>query len=255
MATTIAITNQKGGVGKTTTAVNLGAALAELGRRVLVFDADPQSNATRGLGIDPYEPRRTAYDVLLNPEAGAGIAVLETEFGVDLVPATLDMAAAEYELVNQVARESRLREALAPLAVAYDYILIDPPPSLGIFTINALAASDVVMVPLQVETYALTGILQLQRTLRLVSKVNRGLDENSFRVLCTMVRKGVNLSREIEQAAREQFGNRVYLTTIPENVRLAEAPAAGQPITTYDPKCAGAVAYRQLAEEVDHAKR
>jgi chromosome partitioning protein len=252
MALTIALANQKGGVGKTTTAVNLGAALAGRGCRVLVVDADPQSNATKGLGLDPYEPRRTTYDVLLNPEAGAGIAIIPTAFGLDLLPSTIDMAAAEYELVGQVARESRLREALAAVGDRYDYILIDPPPSLGLFTMNALAAADDVLVPLQVETYAITGLTQLQRTLKLMSKVNHKLSADSFRVLCTMVRKNVNLSREVEGAAREAFGSRVYRTTIPENIKLAEAPAAGQPITHYDPECAGALAYRALAEEVDH---
>jgi chromosome partitioning protein len=252
MARTIALTNQKGGVGKTTTAVNLGAALAERGRRVLVVDADPQSNATKGLGVDPYEQRHTTYDVLLNPEAGAGIAILATAFGLDLLPSTIDMAAAEYELVGQVARESRLREALAAVGDRYDYILIDPPPSLGLFTMNALAAADEVLVPLQVETYALSGLAQLQRTLKLMSKVNRKLSADSFRVLCTMVRKNVNLSREVEGAAREAFGARVYHTTIPENIKLAEAPAAGRPITHYDPACAGTLAYRALAEEVEH---
>ena len=254
MGHTIALANQKGGVGKTTTAVNLGAALAERGRRVLVVDADPQSNATKGFGIDPYASRKTTYDVLLNPEAGAGIAIMATAFGVDLLPSTIDMAAAEYELVGQVARESRLREALAAVSERYDYILIDPPPSLGLFTMNALAAADDVLVPLQVETYALTGLTQLQRTLKLMSKVNNKLSAESFHVLCTMVRKNVNLSREVEGAAREAFGERVYRTTIPENVKLAEAPAVGKPITHYDPTCSGALAYQALAEEIDNGK-
>jgi chromosome partitioning protein len=251
MARVLALANQKGGVAKTTTCLSLGAALAKRGRRVLLVDLDPQANLTLGLGLDPYQQERTTYEVLLNPERGAGFAVQTGGEGFDLIPATLDMAAAELELAGKIGRETLMREALAPLRDAYDYIMIDPPPSLGLFTLNALVAADEVLIPLQVHIYALRGLAQLQKTVRLVQKLNPTLRIGG--IVCTMVDRRNNLSVAVEHEIREKFGELVYETVIPNNIRLAEAPASGTPISTYDPASAGAKAYAALAEEVDHA--
>ncbi len=253
MVRTIALANQKGGVGKTTTAVNLSAALVQRGRRVLVVDSDPQSNATLGLGVDPYAEQVTTYDVLLNPRQGAQRAVQQTASGVDLIPATIHMAAAELELAGRVGRETILREALAPLRAQYDFIFIDSPPSLSLFTLNALSAADEVIVPLQVHIYALKGFEQLQQVIALVQeKINPQLRIGG--VLCTMVDKRNRLSGAIEEEIRGVEGLHVFRATIPQNIRLTEAPGAGQPIGLYDPPgSAGAKAYAALAEEVDHA--
>ena len=250
MVRVIALANQKGGVGKTTTAVNLSAALVERGRRVLVIDIDPQANATIGLGVDPYTQRRTTYDVLLNPKQGGAQAVMPTPHGVDLMPSTIGMAAAELELAGRVGRETILRDALTPIAAHYDYILIDPPPSLGLFTLNALSAAQEVIVPLQVHIYALRGFEQLQEVIALVKeKINPGLHISG--VLCTMYDRRNNLSSAIEAEIRAIDGLHVFRTLIPQNVRLTEAPGAGQPITLYDRQSAGAQAYVALAEEID----
>lgn len=249
-ARVIALANQKGGVGKTTTAINLAEALCELGARVLFVDIDPQANGTMGLGLDPYAQEYTIYEVLLNPERGGGFAVQNVRERLDCIPSTLDLSAAELELAGKIGREMLLREALAPLLDGYDYILIDPPPSLGLFTLNALVAAEEVLIPLQVHIYALKGLAQLQRTVELVRKLNPGLRIGG--VVCTWTDSRNNLSRTVERQARERLGELVYRTTIPVNVRLAEAPASGTPIQVYDPNSSGARAYRALAQEVHH---
>lgn len=248
---TIALANQKGGVAKTTTCLNLGAALVKRGRRVLLVDLDPQANLTLGLGLDPYQQQATTYEVLLNADKGAGFAVQSLSEGLDLIPATIDMAAAELELAGKIGRETLLREALAPLRNRYNYILIDPPPSLGLFTLNALVAASEVVIPLQVHVYALKGVAQLQQTIKLVQKLNPSLQISG--VVCTMVDRRNNLSRVVEQQIRETFGQLVFETIIPTNITLAEAPASGQSIIDYAPTSAGALAYSALAEELDHA--
>jgi chromosome partitioning protein len=249
---TIALANQKGGVAKTTTCLNLGAALVKRGRRVLLVDLDPQANLTLGLGLDPYQQQATTYEVLLNADKGAGFAVQSIGEGLDLIPATIDMAAAELELAGKIGRETLLREALTPLRDRYDYILIDPPPSLGLFTLNALVAASEVVIPLQVHVYALKGVAQLQQTIKLVQKLNPSLQISG--VVCTMVDRRNNLSRVVEQQIRETFGQLVFETIIPTNITLAEAPASGQSIIDYAPTSAGALAYSALAEELDHAQ-
>jgi len=254
MARIISVANQKGGVGKTTTCINLGAALAARGRRVLLVDTDPQSNLTIGLGLNPYdEQQATTYEVLLNPERGASFAIQQTAYGLDVIPATIEMAAAEMELAGRIGRESLLREALQPCVSTYDYILLDPPPSLGLFTLNALVAANEVLIPLQVQIYALRGLAQLQQTITLVQKLNPALRIGG--VVCTMVDRRNNLSTAVEQDIRGRFGDMVYQTVIPQNIRLAEAPGSGLPILQYDATSAGALAYTALAEEVDHGTK
>lgn len=247
----IALANQKGGVAKTTTCLNLGAALAARGRKVLLIDLDPQANLTLGLGLDPYTQEMTTYEVLLNPERGAHFAVQTINERLDLIPATIDMAAAEMELSGRIGRELLLREALTPLRDDYDYILIDPPPSLGLFTLNALVAANEVIIPLQVHIYALRGMQQLQKTIGLVRKINMELHISG--IVCTMVDRRNNLSVAVENEIREKYPDLVYQTIIPQNIRLAEAPASGTSILDYDSHSAGAKSYAALAEEVDHA--
>lgn len=252
MSRIIALANQKGGVAKTTTCLTLGVALARRGRRVLLVDLDPQANLTQGLGIDPYQAEATTYEVLLNPERGVQFATQHIDPNLDVLPATLDMAAAELELAGKIGRELLLREALASSQNAYDYILIDPPPSLGLFTINALVAATEVVIPLQVHIYALRGMAQLQKTVTLIQKLNPALEITG--IVCTMVDRRNNLSVTVEAEIRERFPDLVYQTVIPFNIRLAEAPASGTSIFDYDPASAGAKAYMALAEEVDNGK-
>lgn len=253
MTRIIAFANQKGGTSKTTTTLNLGAVLAERGRRVLLIDFDPQSNLTMGLGIDPYaDDLLTAYQVLLNTERGTAFATKPIRERLDLIPATLDMAAAERELRERLARESLLRKALRTAREEYDYILIDPPPSLGFFTLNALVAATEVIVPIQAHPYALKGMTQLQKTVRLVQEVNPSLAISG--VVITQVQRN-NLAVALEQKLRgSALGSQVYQTTIPLNVRLTESTASGKPIIEYDRACAGAQAYLALGEEVDHGE-
>ncbi|MBK9942940.1 MAG: ParA family protein [Kouleothrix sp.] len=249
MGDVIALAMQKGGVGKTTTALSLGAALAELGRRVLLIDLDPQANLTQGLGVDPSTLEYSVYEVLLNPEQGSTFATLATSAGVDLVPSSLALAGAELELAGRVGRELLLRKALRASREQYDYVLIDPPPSLGLFSLNALAAADRVLVPLQLHAYALKAMPQLETTIDLVKEINPRLVIGG--IICTLADRRTNLSQEIERQVRQRYGSLVFETVIPVNVKLAEAPTHGRPINRYAPSSVGAQAYAALASELE----
>jgi chromosome partitioning protein len=250
MSRIIAIANQKGGVGKTTTAINLGAALAVAEKRTLVVDIDPQGNATSGLGVEDRDNRATIYDVLIGGKAVAETTVSGVHFPcLDLIPSTRDLVGAEIELVEAPDREAVLRKALEGIREQYDYILVDCPPSLGLLTLNTLTAADSVIIPIQCEFYALDGLSQLLNTIRLVQRgLNPGLDIEG--VLLTMYDRRLNLSKQVAAEAREYFGTKVYRTPIPRNVRLAEAPSFGEPIVLYDVLSTGAQAYLALASEV-----
>ncbi len=245
----VAFAMQKGGTGKTTSTLNLGVALAQRGKRVLLIDIDPQANLTLGVGVDPDALGYSIYEVLLNPQKGVAFATLATEAGVDLVPSTLALAGAELELAGKVGRELLLRRALQASVTAYDFILIDPPPSLGLFTLNALAAAQTVIVPFQLHVYSFKAMPQLEATIGLVRDLNPQLSIGG--IVCTMADKRTTLSRTIEERIREQYGALVFDTLIPLSVKLAEAPAAGQSIMAYAPGGAGADAYTALAEEVE----
>jgi len=245
----VAVANQKGGVGKTTTAVNLGAALAELGQRVLLVDCDPQGNATSGLGIDRRRVERSVYDVLLD-DVAAALAVRQTVVpGLAILPSTLDLAGAELELVAASTRESRLRDALQPLRAEFAWILIDCPPSLGLLTLNALVAADGVLVPIQCEYYALEGVGQLMSTIQSVRRnMNPALEVEG--VLLTMYDGRTNLSLQVAEEVRRAFRDEVFQALVPRNVRLSEAPSHGLPISAYDPRSRGAQVYEAVAKEV-----
>ena len=245
----IAVANQKGGVGKTTTTVNLGASLAELDYRVLVVDLDPQGNATTGLGINPRTLEYTMYDVLLN-DVPLDESIEPTEVkGLFVAPASLDLAGAEIELVPVFSRESRLKRALDDVIEDYDYVLIDCPPSLGLLTVNALVAASEVLVPIQCEYYALEGLGQLTRNVDLVQRnLNSELEISS--IVLVMFDARTRLGEQVASEVRAHFGAKVCRNVIPRNVRLSEAPSFGKPITTFDPSSRGAVAYRELAREV-----
>lgn len=250
MSHVIAIANQKGGVGKTTTAINLGASLAVAERRTLILDLDPQGNATSGLGVEGRASRPNMYKVLIGQAEIAEAVVEHVHFPhLDVVPSTRDLVGAEIELVSAFSRETILRQAIAKLPDRYDFILVDCPPSLGLLTVNTLTAADSVLIPIQCEFYALEGLSQLLNTIRLVQRgLNPELDVEG--VLLTMYDKRLNLSRQVSAEAREYFGPKVYRTAIPRNVRLAEAPSFGQPIVQYDVLSQGAQAYLALANEV-----
>ncbi len=250
MSRIIAIANQKGGVGKTTTAINLGAALAVAEKRTLVVDIDPQGNATSGLGIEDRESLPTVYDVLVEGRPVSESVVEGIHFPhLDVVPSTRDLVGAEIELVERPQRERILRAALDRVRDDYDYILVDCPPSLGLLTLNTLTAADSVLIPIQCEFYALEGLSQLLNTVRLVQRgLNPPLEIEG--VLLTMFDRRLNLSKQVADEAREYFGAKVYQSAIPRNVRLAEAPSFGQPIVLYDVGSAGAQAYLALAREL-----
>jgi len=249
MARVVAVSNQKGGVGKTTTTVNLAAALAARDRRVLVVDMDPQGNATSGLGVPRTDLTGGIYDVLLGFRDLSSVLTPTEHDGMHLVPATQDLVGAELELVDEAGRERRLRRVLATAREDYDDILIDCPPSLGLLTVNALVAADAVLIPLQAEYYAMEGLGDLLRT---VAAVRKSLNPDLRRegILITMTDQRNRLCREVETEARKLFGDGVLRTVIPRNVRLGEAPSYGKPIVQYDPKSAGAHAYMALANEI-----
>ena len=245
----LAVANQKGGVGKTTTAVNLGAALAELGYRVLVVDLDPQGNATTGLGIDARSFEMSMYDVLMR-DVSLEDAVEPTSMkNLFVAPATIDLAGAEIELVPSFSRELKLRRALDAVAGDFDFMLIDCPPSLGLITVNGLAAADEVLVPIQCEYYALEGLGQLLRNVHLVqANLNEKLEVST--IVLTMYDARTKLAEQVAEEVRTHFGNKVCRNVIPRTVRISEAPSFGQPITVFDPTSRGAIAYRELAREV-----
>lgn len=251
MSKIIAISNQKGGVGKTTTAVNLATSVAERGKRVLLVDLDPQGNATSGVGIDRRQVTSSIYDVLIN-DTPTQEAVLETAVKrLYILPSNISLAGAEIELVSMLAREQILKRQLEPALPLYEYLFIDCPPSLGLLTLNALTAADSVLIPIQCEYYALEGLTQLMNTVRLVKKkLNRGLEIEG--VALTMLDSRTNLGAQVVDEVRKVFGSKVYSTIIPRNVRLGEAPSYGQPISVYDPKSTGALAYERLCDEFIH---
>jgi chromosome partitioning protein len=247
----IAIANQKGGVGKTTTAVNLGAALAEAGYRLLVVDLDPQGNATTGLGLNPRDVSSSIYDVMLNDLPLEDCVEPTSVKNLFVAPATIDLAGAEIELVAQMSRELRLRRAVESVKDQYDLVFIDCPPSLGLLTVNGLAAADDVIVPIQCEYYALEGLGQLLRNVALVhANLNASLEVRG--IVLTMYDARTKLADQVEAEVREYFGPRVYQTVVPRTVRLSEAPSFGQPIIVFDSTSRGARAYRELAREVSH---
>ena len=247
MGKVIAIANQKGGVGKTTTAVNVSAVLAKKGKKVLLIDADPQGNATSGLGVEK-EAELSTYDVLVN-DTKMNEAVINTEIkNLDVCPSNISLAGAEVELVSMMSREQRLKEKLDEVEDKYDYILIDCPPSLGLITLNAFTASNSVLIPVQCEYFALEGLGQLLNTINLVKKhLNKTIEIEG--ALLTMYDIRTNLSNQVVKEVKKYFGDKVYKTVIPRNVRLSEAPSFGLPITIYDPRSKGAKSYIKFAKE------
>ncbi len=245
----IAIFNQKGGVGKTTTNINLAACLAMKDQKILILDIDPQGNTTSGMGISKKGLKLTSYDILVDDKINVLDAILPTNIpNLDIIPASVQLAGAEIELVQLEGREKRLKKALDKIKDKYDYIFIDCPPSLGLLTINSLTAVDSVLIPIQCEFYALEGVSQLMSTIDLVKKnLNKGLEIQG--VILSMFDGRTNLSIQVVEEVKKYFKDSVYTTVIPRNVRLAEAPSFGLPITEYDPKSKGAMAYMEFAEE------
>lgn len=249
MAKVIAIANQKGGVGKTTTAVNLSSCLAFKGKRVVIIDIDPQGNTTSGLGIDKKIIDKSIYEVLINDESIENALMKTAIEKLYICPSNIQLVGAEVELVSVISRETRMKEAIRNIRNKYDFILIDCPPSLGLLTLNALTASDTILVPIQCEYYALEGLSQLMNTVKLVQRhLNPALDVEG--VVLTMFDARTNLSIQVVEDVKKYFRNKVYRTVIPRNVRLSEAPSFGLPIILYDPKSKGAECYLDLAQEV-----
>jgi len=249
MGKVIAIANQKGGVAKTTTAVNMGAFMAKEGKKILILDIDPQGNASSGLGINRFETEYCIYDVLINGVSLKAVTY-DTEIeNLKVVPATIQLAGAEIELVSAVSRESKLKKALKESRQKFDYIIIDCPPSLGLLTLNALTAADSLLIPIQCEYYALEGLGQLMNTYDLVKKhLNPGLEIEG--VVLTMFDARTNLAIQVVDEVKNYFKGKVFATIIPRNVRLSEAPSHGKPVSLYDPKSRGAEVYYELAKEV-----
>ncbi len=249
MGKTIAVTNQKGGVGKTTTAVNVAAGIAKLGYKVLLIDTDPQGNATSGVGVDKRSVKYSAYSIIVD-DIKAKDAILHTEFeNLDVIPSSIELAAAELELADMEHREARLKSTLATVKSEYDYILIDCPPSLGLITTNALCAADTILVPIQPEYYALEGLSQLIATVRLVKrKYNPYLEIEG--VLLTMYDGRLNLTQQVVQEVKKFFPKKVFSSVIPRGVRLSEAPSFGMPVMYFDKSCKGSLAYMELSREI-----
>ncbi len=249
MGKTIAITNQKGGVGKTTTAINLSAAMAELGKKILVIDTDPQGNMTSGFGVNKNEVENTVYELMLGSCSTEEAIIKNVKDGIDMIASNVNLAAVEIELIDDENRNFVLRNEVEWVKDKYDYIIIDCPPSLSMLTVNAMTTADTVLVPIQCEYYALEGLSQLIHTVNLVkSGLNPDLDMEG--VVFTMYDSRTNLSAQVVNNVKSNIKTRVYETVIPRNIRLAEAPSYGQPISEYDPKSAGAEAYTNLAKEV-----
>ena len=249
MVKVIAVANQKGGVGKTTTAVNLAACLAKEGRKVLLIDSDPQGNATSGLGFDKRDVKKCIYDALINEVPMADTLKHTAYENLDVIPATIQLAGAEIELVSLMNREGRLKNALERIKHDYDYVIIDCPPSLGLLTINALTAASSVMIPVQCEFYALEGITMLMNTIQLVQRnLNPALKLEG--VVMTMFDSRTNLAQDVVEEVKKYFKTKMYKTIVPRNVRLSEAPSHGMPVIDYDSKSKGAQVYMDLAQEV-----